>query len=94
MILGKYIVRIALRRDNPAFPQYQIFSGSDLVGMQFSMPCLSDCEWHDRQRGVYARQDESKPNSSWQLRITYRRGRPTNAERARREATLLTEIPE
>lgn len=58
MTLGKYTVVIAMRQDNPAFPCYRISIGVHLIGKQFSVPTLSDCEWLERQhaldRVVYA----------------------------------------
>lgn len=85
--LGKFTIRIGLRPDNPAFPRYLVFLGDDLVGKQFSRPCLSDCEWLHRTRGVYATQ--SRPPSAFTM---YRRGRPTNAERARRAALEVEDL--
>ena len=52
--LGKYTVRIRLRPDNPAFVRYQIFIGQRFIGNQFSFPGVSDCEWLERNAGVYA----------------------------------------
>ena len=53
--LGKNTVRIALRADNPAFPQYLFFSPSGaLIGKQFSCPTLSDCQWLERDAGYCA----------------------------------------
>ena len=60
MTLGKFRIEVRLRIDNPAFPQYLIYDGMYLVGKQFSVPTLSDCEWLARQlafdRLVYAEQ--------------------------------------
>ncbi len=52
MILGKFSVVIRIRLDNPAFPQYLVYDGQFLVGKQFSVPTLSDCEWLARQQAV------------------------------------------
>ena len=87
MTLGKYTIRVGLRRDNPAFPQYQIFKNGHLVGVQFSMPCLSDCQWHEHQRGEYAK-PTNRPEG-YSAHQVWRRGRLTNAERAKRDETLL-----
>ena len=87
MQLGRFTVRCALRFDNPAFPKYLVFAGERLVGCQFSIPNESDCRWHEVRQGQYAKADETKKNSSWQLKIQApKRGRPTNAELARRAA--------
>lgn len=94
MKLGKYTIQATLRADNPAFPKYQIFAGGKLIGTQFSVPCLTDCEWHERQGGQYAQPVERKVVYGYTAQTMRRRGRPTNAERARREAMLLTETPE
>jgi hypothetical protein len=84
MHLGPYVVRCSIRADNPYFPSFLVFLGEQLIGRQFSQPSESDCRWHDKRRGQFATAAESKKDSSWQLRIPSRRGRPTNAERARR----------
>lgn len=85
--LGPYTVRIGLRRDNPAFPVYLVFKGDELVGRQFSRPCESDCRWLEHQRGVYATASSTRNKFS-----VYRRGRPTNAERARRAALEVEDL--
>ena len=93
--LGPYRVLALGLHLNPYFTTHRIHRDGIFVGAQLSVPTPDDCRWHDHREGQYARKQESKPNSSWQLRIPqHRPGRPTNAERARREATLLTEIPE
>lgn len=60
MTLGKYTIRIGLRPDNPAFPKYIILVGEKIVGVQFSMPSITDCQWHEHQRGVYAKAEQSE----------------------------------
>lgn len=67
--LGKYTVRLGLRPDNPAFPVYLIFKGETLIGRQFSRPVETDCQWLERERGVYATE------SKWPERSIGRRGR-------------------
>lgn len=49
MTLGKYTVRIGLRADNPAFAVYLIYVGDRLVGKQFSVPSVTDCDWLSKQ---------------------------------------------
>ena len=56
--LGKYMVRIALRPDNPAFARYLVFHLGKLVGHQFSRPSEADCRWLERWVTGYA--DESR----------------------------------
>ena len=46
--LGCYTVRQALRPDNPAFPIYLVYAGERLIGRQFSVPSITDCEWLER----------------------------------------------
>ena len=41
--LGRYTVRQAVRLDNPAFAQFIIMRGVEVVGYSFSMPDLSQC---------------------------------------------------
>ncbi len=48
--LGKYLVRIGLRQDNPAFPTYLVYLGHILIGKSFSMVDQSACEWLERQQ--------------------------------------------
>lgn len=50
MTLGKYTILQTLRRDNPAFALYLICVGEREIGRQFSMPCLSDCQWLESQK--------------------------------------------
>lgn len=86
--LGRFTIRVGLRPDNPAFPRFLVFLGDDLVGKQFSRPCVTDCEWllrSQRSESQYA-----EPSKAPFAFTVYRRGRPTNAERARR-ATLEVE---
>jgi hypothetical protein len=90
MQLGVFTIRCTIRFDNPAFPKYLIFNGDNLVGIQFSAPCESDCRWHEHRKGQYAKEEETKKDPRWQLSIP-KRGRPTNAERARRLATVHVE---
>jgi hypothetical protein len=76
--VGMFTIRCALRFDNPLFPKYLIFKGDVLVASQFSMPCESDCRWHEMRRGQYAREEETKKDRSWVLKMP-KRGRPSNA---------------
>lgn len=92
--LGPYTVRIGIRCDNPAFPTYLIFKGDALIGKPFSAPSLSDCEGIERRNSERAKVYELKIEYKKRPYTIGRRGRPTNAERERREAALLTEIPE
>lgn len=54
-ILGKFTVHEALRKDNPAWPQYAVYLGHNLIGKSFSRPDLSCCQWLERTQGVYAK---------------------------------------
>mgnify|MGYP001560074468 CR=1 FL=1 len=83
--LGRFRIVIRLRIDNPAFPQYLIYVGYKLVGKQFSVPTVSDCEWLERQeameRLVYAQQSARLFEHSIQARGCYRGHRyPTPEE--------------
>lgn len=94
--LGPYTVRVGIRIDNPAWPAFLIFKGAVLIAKQFSMPCESDCSWHEARRGQYAKAEESKQDFRKYGRAftVSRRGRPTNAERARRAALAPPEEEE
>lgn len=94
--LSRFTIREQPRRDNPAWPQFLIFLSGKLIATQASRPAESDCEWHLRRRGEYAKAEESQSYCKTYGRKfkIHRGGRPTNAERERREAMLLTEIPE
>ncbi len=48
--LGKYTVRLGLRRDNPAFPTYLVFIGHILIGKSFSRVDEDACRWLERQQ--------------------------------------------
>ena len=76
MHLGSFVVRCTLRFDNPYFPRYVVFKGDKLVGMQFSVPNLSDCKWLERGAEYAA---SSGPTYTGVYRINYRRG-ATSAE--------------
>lgn len=89
MKIGPYTVVEGLRRDNPAWPVYLVYKGDALVGRQFSKPCLSDCEWLDRERVVYALAEQSKNDfRKYSASLVKRRGRPrkVDAERELAEA--------
>ena len=43
-VVGKYTVQQRPRFDNPAFAVFIIFLGAKLIGKQFSMPSVSDCD--------------------------------------------------
>jgi hypothetical protein len=62
--IGRYIVRIGLRRDNPSFPVYLVFLGDRLIGRQFSVPSLSDCDWIERQANYAAPSKRPRRHSS------------------------------
>ena len=53
-MIGRFTIRVGLRADNPAFPVYIVMVNGHVIGKQFSVPCLSDCEWLERNHGVYA----------------------------------------
>jgi hypothetical protein len=92
--IGKYRILSLPLADNPAFSAYRIYLGINCIGRQLSVPCMSDCEWHESHGGVYACSSRSIDNSAYAERgnkafrsfTISRRGRPTNAERARRLA--------
>lgn len=90
MKLGPYTIIEGLRRDNPAFPCYLVYKGESLIGKQFSKPSLTDCEWLDRERVVYALAEQSKRDFKKHSAtlIQKRRGRPrkSDAERELAEA--------
>lgn len=99
--LGPYTIREGLRPDNPAFPCYLVFRGAKLIGRQFSMPSLTDCEWLEANReGRYAEPTGASMAQKSKYALAggeatarkYRRGRPTNEERAQREAQELEEL--
>ena len=51
--VGKFTVRQSVRPDNPFFPCYSVFLCAVFIGKQFSYPSASDCEWLQRNGGVY-----------------------------------------
>ena len=80
--LGIYTVRVSLRHDNPHWPRYLIYLGEKMIGRQFSVPTLSDCQWLHRTSGVFA------TSSTWRAtsygRTLPKRGRPRKEEAERR----------
>lgn len=90
--LGPYTVREGLRRDNPGWPVYLVYKGERLIGRQFSRPSLSDCEWLDRERVVYALAEQSKRDfrkHSRHIGQFSRRGRPRKADAERELAEAM-----
>lgn len=79
--LGRFTVHVRPRFDNPAWAVYVVFLGERLVGKQFSIPSLSDCQWLLRTGGVYS------PPTAWhEWKAIYRKpgpGRPRKADSAR-----------
>lgn len=71
--LGRFTVHLALRPDNPAFPAYRIFIGAKFIGKQFSRPCITDCEWLERENGVYATESQVLESSASQTASAYER---------------------
>lgn len=49
-VLGKYTVRLGLRRDNPAFPIFLVYLGHVLIGKSFSRVDEDACRWLERQQ--------------------------------------------
>lgn len=47
--LGEFTVRVRMRQDNPAFPQYVIYRSDEFVGRSFSRPSIDDARWLLRQ---------------------------------------------
>lgn len=50
--LGPYTVRIAVRPDNPLWPQYLVFLAGVLIGRHFSRPDRGCCDWLAAQRAA------------------------------------------
>ncbi len=48
--LGKYTVRLGMRRDNPAFPVFEVFIGHVMIGKSFSRVDEGACRWLERQQ--------------------------------------------
>jgi len=58
--LGRFTIRQQPMFDNPSFAHYLVFLDGCLVGKQFSVPSISDCEILERQSRP--RNDEKKPD--------------------------------
>lgn len=91
--LGAYRVQQRPRPDNPGFAVYLVFRGTKLVGRQFSRPCESDCQWLERENGVYA--TESTFVRIEHTRGVYvfpkpKRGRPKKADAERELQEAIT----
>lgn len=65
--LGEYTIRKQPLALNPAFSTHLIFFKGVLVGRQFSVPCISDCNWYRATRGVYAQPKDSHFHSGGYL---------------------------
>jgi hypothetical protein len=90
---GKYRVEYDPLSHMP-YGLYRIYVASRCIGAQLSWVTESDCRWHEAQQGMYATQSESAQRQppmhakEWRER----RGRKSNAERARL-AALKDEEP-
>ena len=71
---------------------YRIYKGAQYIGAQLSYPSSDDCRWLDVNRATYAKPEETTKFVNYKERQAVRRGRPTNAERARRQALLEQEL--
>lgn len=90
--IGRYTVRQQPRFDNPAWAQYLVFATDKLIGKSFSCPDLALCDYLDyQQRDKPACTRAKAPALPLRGVAAFRKGRPTNAERERRAALLLTE---
>ena len=67
--LGRYTVRQAVRLDNPAFAQFIIMRGVEVVGYSFSKPDLSQCVSTERitASGRYVKEGGSQKFHSYRL---------------------------
>lgn len=89
--LGRFTVQVRPRHDNPAFAVYIVFRGERLIGKNFSRPGLSDCQWLERTKGVYATRSCWPETSAGHIQWNTgrRRGRPRKAEAARELAQAI-----
>ena len=84
--VGRFTVQQRPRFDNPAWAVYIVFLGQRLIGKNFSLPGISDCEWLKRENGVYAKQSRALEISKGRpIRNANprRRGRPRKADAER-----------
>lgn len=49
--LGRFVVRLGLRTDNPAWPLYLVYLKDKLIGKAFSVPDFAWCEHLERLYG-------------------------------------------
>ena len=101
--LGPYRILAMGLHLNHYFTTHRIHRDGLFVGAQLSVPTIDDCRWYEADNAYakvshwdslyFPRQYAKRGRSKIMLQFS-RPGRPTNAERARRDATLLTEIPE
>ena len=85
--LGKYRVLAMGLHLNPYFTTHHVFLRGVCIGRQLSVPTLDDARWYEATRGEYAR-PTNRPEG-YSAHQVWRRGRLTNAERAKRDETLL-----
>lgn len=84
---GPYTVIQSVRLDNPRFPQFTILRGGQIIGRSLSALDLGWCQFVERlnKQGRYV---PESPVKRYDYRLA-KRGRPTNAARARAAADLL-----
>lgn len=71
---------------------YRVYKGEKYIGAQLSYPSAEDCRWIELHRYTYAKPEETAKFVPYREKQAARRGRPTNAERARRQALLDEEL--
>lgn len=72
--VGPYVVRVRLRRDNPAFPVYMIFLGHVMIGKSFSMVDEGACRWletQQREQTFYAYSNERLTDKPYGFTATH-----------------------
>lgn len=80
--IGRFRILSLPLPTNPYWATHRIFYKGTLIASQLSVPSLQQCE--DR---LSEHLNPPQPSTSWWKGWTRRRGgRPTNAERARKEA--------
>lgn len=85
--LGKYTIQERPRQDNPAWAVYIVILREKVIGKQFSVPSMSDCEWLSRQKTaetVYALPEQSHKHG--QRYSINSNGRARNGRPAKRAA--------
>ncbi len=89
-VLGRFRILALPLPTNPAFTTHRIYLGQLFLGAQLSVPCESDCEWHEKDAAGKACAPGEITGKPYGFTIVHkRRGRPRKADSERELAEAM-----